>query len=121
LLAAVPSAAVAIGVEKAHALIARTARWFEALDQEDAAVREAALAAVFDALDEFLAVKPVAPDDPDFQLWTRAATLAEGVEELCEQATQRPFSAGGFQTAQLATYGALLQAQGQFEERPPGR
>ena len=110
-----------MGVESAHALIARTAHLFEAWNQEDTAAREAALAAVFDALDEFRAAEPVALQDPDGQLWTRAATLAEGLEELHKQAIQRPFSAHDFHTAQLATYGALLQAQRQFDETPPSQ
>lgn len=107
------------GVESAHALITRTAHWFEVLDHDDEAAGEAALAAAFDALDDFRATETVALQDPAHQLWTRATTLAEGLEELYEQATQRPFSTDDFQVAQLAVYGALLQAQGSSTSRLP--
>jgi hypothetical protein len=67
------------------------------------------------------AAEPDSPQNPDGQLWTRAATLAEGLEDLHKQAIQPPFSADDFRTAQGATYGALLQAQGQFDETPSGQ
>jgi hypothetical protein len=106
---------VTIGADSARALISHAGDLFDAWDQEDQAASEAALAAVLDAVGEFRAAEPVARDDPDSQLWTRAATLAEGLEDLHRQATQRPVSPDGFRSAQLATYGALLQAQGQFD------
>jgi hypothetical protein len=102
---------VTIGADSARALISHAGDLFDAWDQEDQAASEAALAAVLDAVGEFRAAEPVARDDPDSQL----STLAEGLENLHRQATQRPVSPDGFRSAQLATYGALLQAQGQFD------